>query len=119
MSFWKVVAGTATGVLVAYAAVRFPALWDAYRTQQSTKEEVVVDAEREKAEMRQRKARVALVREECGDDDRCSLAYRRAIDAWDECSKQQVNPSQSCAIEYEAAIAKAKAFAGPRTGHEH
>ena len=38
MSFWKVVAGTATGVLVAYAAVRFPALWDAYRTQQGTKE---------------------------------------------------------------------------------
>ena len=119
MSFWKVVAGTATGVLVAYAVVRFPALSDAYRTQQSTKEEVVVDAEREKAEIRQRKARVALVGEECGDNERCGLAYRRAIDAWDECRKQQVNPAQSCAIEYEAAIAKAKAFAGPRTGHEH
>jgi hypothetical protein len=30
MSFWKIAVGAATGLLVAYAAVRLPALWDSY-----------------------------------------------------------------------------------------
>ena len=119
MSFWKIAVGTATGLLVAYAAVRMPALLDSYQTQRRAKHEAAVDVESEKLDKRQREARVTLVREECGDDDRCSLGYWEAIKAWDACRERHANLPLSCATDYDSAVARAKAFAGPRTGHEH
>jgi len=121
MSFRKIAVGTAIGLLVAYAAVRMPAFWDSYQTQRRAKPEaaVDVDVEAERLNKRQQEARVALVRDECGDDDRCSVGYWQAIKAWDACREGHVNLPLSCATDYDSAVARAKAFAGPRTSHEH
>jgi hypothetical protein len=119
MSFWKLAVGAATGLLVAYAAIRMPALWDSYQVPRHAKQEGAANVEREKLNKRQRDARMVLVREECGEDERCNRDYWQAINAWDACREGQVNLPLSCATDYEAAVARAKAFAGPRPGHEH
>jgi hypothetical protein len=119
MRFWKIAVAVAVALLAAYAALRVPALLDAYQGQRHSRQEPVVDAGREKLDRRQREARATLVRDECGDDDRCSRAYWQAIKAWDACREGQVNLPAACANDYEAAIAKAKVFAGAKSGHEH
>jgi hypothetical protein len=82
--------------------------------------EAAADIEPEKLDKRQRDARVTLIKEKCGDDERCNRAYWQAINAWDACREGHVNLPLSCATDYDAVVATAKAFAGPRPpGHEH
>lgn len=118
--FQKIALLAAVALLAAYAAVQMAALRDSHQAQPHAKEAPVVDAEQEKLDRRQREARATLVKDECGDDDRCSAVYREAIKAWDACRERGASLPPSCATDYEAAVAKAKALAGPRAGsHEH